>query len=273
MSTYLSRLRAGDVVEIRGPHFGFDLDVRLGETAAAAGASEGGEETKKKVVVLAGGTGLAPALQVAEWALGRDGVEVQILWANRSGVDCAACQRLPVESRGWFSRGAAVLDERHGKEEPSALGRQIRELQAAYERQGRKLDVKCAVDEEGSVVKARDIMNAVGKSEQVQDLSSLSCHFHSQQRLEYSTQESDASDGGQDGAKESVAARHCTCVGMGGKGKNLFIVSGPDGFVSAFVGPKIWADGGERQGSVGGMVSELMKEQPENWKNWLILKQ
>lgn len=262
VSTYLSRLGAGAPVEIRGPHLGFDLGARLGE----------GQKETRKVVVLAGGTGVAPALQAGEYALGREGVEVEVLWANRSGVDCAGCQRLPAAWNWWFASGTGSVDE--SQEESSAIVRQIRELQAAYERKGRMLEVKCAVDDEGSKVKARDIMDVVGSSAQrLQCPPSVSCHFHSQQRLEYSTEESDVSDGGRDGDARNVAAPQCTCVGEGAKGKNLFITSGPDGFVSAFVGPKVWANGGERQGPVGGVASELIKKYPEAWKHWLVVKQ
>lgn len=262
VSTYLSRLRAGEPIEIRGPHLGFDLGARLGE--------EGGP---RKVVFLAGGTGVAPALQVAEYALERNGVDVEILWANRSAVDCAGCQRLPVERSGWFSSGKGAVDERHLKEEPSAVVRQIRELQAAYGRKGRKLEFKCAVDEEGSMVKPQDIMNAVGKLGQPQGPPSPSCHFHSQRQLEYSTEEADVSNNGNNDNERIIAAPTCTCKGEGVKGKNLLIASGPDGFVSAYVGSKVWADGGERQGPVGGVVSSLMARIPEIWKNWLVLKQ
>ncbi|KAJ4389347.1 mitochondrial peripheral inner membrane protein [Gnomoniopsis smithogilvyi] len=248
--------------------------------AAAAGqlqfyawGKEEEEEGRRKVVFLAGGTGVAPALQAGEYALGREGVNVEILWANRSGVDCAGCQRLPAERSGWFSSGVGPVDERHLEEEPSAVVRQIRELQAGYEEKGRKLEVKCAVDEEGSIVKARNIMDAVGEFGPLQGLSSPSCHFHSQQQLKHSTEESDVSNSGDNGDERNNAAPTCTCKGEGVKGKNLFIVSGPDGFVSAYVGPKVWADGGERQGPVGGVVSALMQGNPEIWKDWLILKQ
>ncbi|KAJ4406513.1 hypothetical protein N0V82_010095 [Gnomoniopsis sp. IMI 355080] len=264
VSTYLSRLRAGEQIEIRGPHLGFDLGARLGPQ----------EGVSRKVVFLAGGTGVTPALQAAEYALRRDDrVDVEILWANRSGVDCAGCQRLPGERSGWFSSGKGPVDGRHLKEEPSALVRQIKELQAAYERKGRKLEVKCAVDEEGSVVKARDIMDAVGKLGHFEGPFSPSCHFHSQRQLEYSTEESDVFSSSPNGDEKGNPAPHCICEGEGVKGKNLLIVSGPDGFVSAYVGPKVWADGGERQGPVGGVISALMKRNPEIWKGWLVLKQ
>lgn len=284
VSTYLSRLRAGELIEIRGPHLGFDLGARLGQQEGEQGATLA--QRRRKVVFLAGGTGVAPALQVAAYVLGRkddDDVEVEILWASRSSVDCAGAQRIPVEKRrGWWSfsssGGKKAVDERqHLEEEPSAVVRQIRELQAAYEKRNRKqlLEVKCAVDEEGSMIQAQNIMEAVGSAAQeIQVLASPSCQFHSQQQLEYSTEESDVSGNGSQGdGKKIVAPPQCTCSGEGVKGKNLLIVSGPDGFVSAYVGPKVWANGGERQGPVGGVVRGLIKDKPEIWKDWLVLKQ
>lgn len=267
MSTYLSRLRAGEPIEIRGPHLGFDLGARLGQ-------EQGPQPQRRKVLFLAGGTGVAPALQVADYVLGRqDGVVVEILWASRSSVDCAGAQRIPVEKRGWFSSGKGAVDERHLKEEPSAVVRQIRELQGAYAKKNKQLEVKCAVDEEGSMIKARDILEAVGSSPKLEGMASPSCHFHSQQQLEYSTEESDVSLGGSHDDEKNILAPRCTCTGERGKGKNLLIVSGPDGFVNAYVGRKVWANGGERQGSVGGVVRGLMKDKPDTWKSWLVLKQ
>lgn len=281
MSTYLSRLRAGEPIEIRGPHLGFDLGARLGQQEEERDDGASRSQWRRKVVFLAGGTGVAPALQVAEYVLGRkDDVKVEVLWASRSGVDCAGAQRVPVEGRGWWSwswslfssGGKQAVAERHLKEEPSAVVRQVRALQAAYEKQNKQLVVKCAVDEEGSMIKARDILKAMGSSVQLQELGAPSCHFHSQRQLEYSTEESDVSSAGSHG-DEKMAAPCCTCQGEGVKGKNLLIVSGPDGFVSAYVGPKVWANGGERQGPVGGVVRGLMKDKPESWNSWLVLKQ
>lgn len=169
------------------------------------------------------------------------------------------------------SRGAGHDDDER-QEEPSAIVRQMRDLQAAYAREGRTLDFECAVDAEGTAIMARDIMDAVGKAEPLSGSSSPSCHFHSQQQLENGTEDADVSSSG--GSEGVVAAPQCACVGEdAAKGKNLFLISGPDGFVSAFAGPKVWAHGRERQGPVGGVVLALMKGHPKTWKDWLILKQ
>src|SRR5688572_30285290 len=55
MSNYLSRLRQGQSVWLRGPHRGFDVLSRLG--------------SKNQLVVLAGGTGVVPGMQAAEAVL------------------------------------------------------------------------------------------------------------------------------------------------------------------------------------------------------------
>ena len=74
VSSYLHRLPIGSKVELRGPNLEYELtpDVR-------------------QVVFFAGGTGIAPALQVAN-AMFKDGDSrgrtLHILWANRKREDC-----------------------------------------------------------------------------------------------------------------------------------------------------------------------------------------
>lgn len=263
VSTYLAGLKRGDLVEIRGPHLGFDLGARLG------GAG-------REVVFLAGGTGIAPAMQAAAYLKDQGDVDVKILWANRSTADCAGCPRLADASRSFFSWIRPKAGDAHLEETPSTITRQLEDLQIAYAVRGHKLDVQCVVDEEGSKFGARDIASAVSASERTKlatDASST-CYLHSQQRLEYSTEAGDAA--GKAGVEEisrGLERRRCNCAGEGGIGKNLFMISGLDGFVSAYVGPKVWADGAERQGRVGGVVAELTRKDPETWKNWLVLKQ
>lgn len=296
VSSYLSRLAPGDNIEIRGPHLGFDLAQRLGSTNTS---TPGTRSSRRKVVFLAGGTSVASAMQAAAALLLRadddDAVDVDVLWANRGAADCAGFARVGGGAgeaakgrwRWWWGPGSTnrVTGE-EGEEEPSAVVRQLRALQDAYAARGRTLDVRCAVDAEGSVLGAREIEDAVvwrrvavppssPSKEGSAPAASASCHFHSQRLLEYFTEESDAA-GTEDAKTASAGAKgkkKCTCVGDGDRGKNLFMVSGPDGFVSAFAGPKVWADGGERQGPVGGVVAELRRKDPESWKNWLVLKQ
>ncbi len=57
VSHYLARLGLGDTVELRGPHLGFDVPLRMGNAG--------------QLVFLAGGTGIAPALQAIRAVLDR----------------------------------------------------------------------------------------------------------------------------------------------------------------------------------------------------------
>lgn len=243
VSTYLSRLRPGDAVELRGPHLGFDVGARLGPAG-------------RRVVFLAGGTGVAPALQAAAFLLDARGVSVQILWANRAPADCAGCVR--AARPGWLRRARGAVDAQ--REEPGPMVRQLRELQGAYESRGRTLEVRCLVDEEGGAFQGRDIARAVGPRPEASGPTSTACYFHSQSQLVHST-EGDSHE------------RRCDCVVTKATGRNLFMISGPDGFVSAYAGPKVWTDGAERQGPVGGMLAELMRKDPAAWNDWLVLKQ
>jgi hypothetical protein len=49
-------------------------------------------------------------------------------------------------------------------------------------------------------------------------------------------------------------------------GKNIMFVSGPEGFVRAWAGPKEWRDGKEMQGPLGGALAKL------DLKDWEIVK-
>lgn len=280
MSTYLSRLRPGDDVWLRGPHLGFDVAARLG----AAG---------ERVVFLAGGTGVAPALQVARYLLPlqstqRQGkLSMEIVWASRSRADCAGCPRLHERAeggRGFWGRLASVAGGSapagnqgiEGIQHP--VVRELQELQAAYRSQGHELEFRCVADDEAGVISGADITKAIECSRQpppstrgAVSTESASCYYHSQRLLRQSTQESDVELKGQ--GRTGSAAGECACGDKGAIGKNLLMISGPDGFVSAFVGPKIWADGAERQGPVGGVVRNLIQKRPEVWKDWLVLKQ
>lgn len=275
VSGYLSRLRAGDRVELRGPHLGFDVGGRLG----AAG----------RVVFLAGGTGIAPALQVARALApgggggGRRGrAEVSVLWANRGRADCDGCPEfdMPQGKEGFFAsfvgaRLPKIIPQLGGDERPGPIVQQVRDLERRYnDGDFRGLDLRCVVDEEETRVGAKEIMEAVEGSEQAAASGNINaaqtdaCQYHSERVLERCTEESDQdrSNGGCSCAE--VTSQATTAMA----GKNLFMISGPDGFIKAYAGPKVWAGGAERQGPVGGLVAELQRAHPEAWKNWLVLK-
>ena len=76
MSRYLARLAEGDKVELRGPHTELELPAEV-----------------RDVLFLAGGTGIAPALQVAHTLLevrktSEELPNIHIVWSNRRREDC-----------------------------------------------------------------------------------------------------------------------------------------------------------------------------------------
>lgn len=286
MSTYLSRLQPGDEVWLRGPHLGFDVAARLGDRG-------------ERVVFLAGGTGVAPALQVARHLLRlssagqreKEGsrLSMEIIWASRSRADCAGCPRLlPRRDAGrgfwgWLpASGAGGSVSSAGDQDPDGFEhpvvRELRELQAAFRSLGHELELRCVADDEAGAITGADVTRAIECSHTASRPTTVgmpvelaSCYYHSQKLLQHSTHESDAGLKGQVVAGKT--ASECACGGKDANGKNLLMISGPDGFISAYVGPKVWADGAERQGPVGGLVCKLMQKNPEAWKDWLILKQ
>lgn len=375
MSKYLARLGPGDTVEIRGPHLGFDLGTRSGLVDHDHNNNKH-KGTKKKqrrrrrqpqerhVVFLAGGTGIAPAMQAARRLLPPPGQahndvdnvnddvvvsSVQILWANRASADCAGCLRVinsgqqqeQTESRGtwmlqklfffffffggpWRRTSSSSSSNSGGesqvsitgnpeeREHPSLIMAQLNHLQEEYARQGRTLEVKCAVDEEGgggrgARLSARDIAEAVIRTVTTTNpnnnnntprqltkslltttttttMTTSTCFYHSQRQLQDSTEDLDATTTTENDKCETRRRSFCcTCDDDDDnddnsgtttpKGKNLFIISGPEGFITSFVGPKVWARGAERQGPVGGVVAELMRKDPAVWEDWLVLKQ
>ncbi|KAG4221069.1 hypothetical protein PC116_g30454, partial [Phytophthora cactorum] len=194
MSTYLSKLQVGEKVWLRGPHLGFDIARRLGDTG-------------KHVVFLAGGTGIAPALQVArrvlddhssgtETASERKGEKptVSILWANRYAADALGRQQQSPQSSG-AAKGRAISSLFGGSASPtpsntnneqqsqtpadSTLALQIRELQAKHPDHFR---ISYFVDEERHFISEHDLRLALKDSSSSPTASTM-CTWHSPSQL------------------------------------------------------------------------------------------
>ena len=52
----------------------------------------------------------------------------------------------------------------------------------------------------------------------------------------------------------------------GSEGKAIIFISGPEGFINHWAGPKVWADGREVQGPLGGVLATL------ELKGWEVVK-
>jgi ferredoxin-NADP reductase len=192
VSGYLHRLTVGSKIELRGPHLGFDLP-----------------EDAAEVVFLAGGTGIAPALQVAHTFLERrnksgNQARIRIVWSNRRREDCEG-GRGQMDNMAWES----------GKQ----TGRIVQELETLQQRHPGRLTVDYYVDEENKFLDQRKLSRITRSSEKDTRI-----------------------------------------------GSKLLFISGPEGFVNYFAGPKKWEGGKEGQGKVAGLLGQM------KLKDWTIWK-
>ncbi|TQV91028.1 cytochrome c mitochondrial import factor [Cordyceps javanica] len=229
MSTYLGRLGVGREVWLRGTHPGFDVATRLG--------------SQRNVVFLAGGTGIAPAMQVAKAVLdGHADARFTLLWAIRSREEL---QQAPdvfgrPASASWWD----VFRSSNPRPQPSEVDHPIaaasplgRELEAMKARYGDRLRVHVGVDDESSQFRESHIWTSIQSLRAAPTLPSApDCQSHNQKF------HAPASE------FEPAGARPCTCR-PDNRGKNLFMVSGPEGFISHYAGPKVWLGGVETQGA------------------------
>lgn len=212
VSTYLHRLPERATIELRGPNAELEMPRNV-----------------KEVIFLAGGTGIAPAMQIAQALSRRTGSKMHILWANRRREECIGGvsddQGIspPSQTRlGWWksifvgsSETAQLVefskDQTTGNGTTQNKGLIVKELDALKERntiatQG--LCVQYYVDEENTFIQPGDIIK----------------------RMASASQE---------------------------KGAKLIIVSGPDGFIEHWAGRKVWQDGKEKQGPLGGILKGM----------------
>ena len=186
------------------------------------------------ILFLAGGTGIAPAMQVADIIARRgDGARCKILWANRRREECVGGERksvLPGRLSGWrslFGLEENVVtmseDEMAEKQDKGLI---VRELEALKERSTGKLDVEYFVDEESDFIKSGHVLE------------------HLRHSLKHNTT-GKVKDGGQ----------------------KLILVSGPEGFIEHWAGKKVWVGGHEAQGMLGGVLSRL---DLKDWKVWKL---
>ncbi|KAN0102915.1 ferredoxin reductase-like protein [Hyaloscypha variabilis] len=185
VSGYLHRLGCSSQIELRGPHPGFDIPENVAE-----------------VVFLAGGTGIAPALQAAYTTLERRDTEarVRIVWSNRRRDDC---------------QGGGPLDGMDHQE----LGLIVQELEILQKKHPGRLTVDYVVDEENTFLNQKSIAQLT-----------------------------------QDSGRRNV------------EGPKLLFISGPEGFVNHFAGPKRWEDGKEGQGVVAGVIGKMKLRDWTIWK-------
>lgn len=139
VSRYLHTIDVGADVEMRGPKI---------ECAIP-------KETED-ILFIAGGTGIAPALQAGYSLLSRGGKRrIHILWANRLKDDCAGGRSdslKPVPTRGWFSwfgKSDSAQEIVVRDEDQSVIVRELEALKSQYPGQ---VTVDYYLDEENTFI-------------------------------------------------------------------------------------------------------------------------
>ncbi|KAF2250651.1 hypothetical protein BU26DRAFT_267925 [Trematosphaeria pertusa] len=217
VSTYLHRLAEKSTIELRGPNVECELPHDI-----------------KEVLFLAGGTGIAPAMQVAQ-ALGRrTGSKMHILWANRRREECiggVSDEHIPANpiihsGTSWWrsliglghtAAPQAVVDK-HSSQGKGVLVQELEALKECSQAGTRGLSVQYYVDAEKTFIKPGDV------------------------------------------------AKRLHVEGPEEKGSRLILVSGPDGFIEHWAGKKLWVGGREVQGEIGGVLGQM------DLKDWNVFK-
>ena len=231
VSGFLHRIPYGTLVHVRGPHLEYQVPDDVDE-----------------VLFLAGGTGIAPALQVAHCLFnvrpqsGKELPSMRILWANRrredsrSGLEPDNVQQfrlnLWAKARNAITTGEAAAPQRKSPPagESASTVKQTRLVeeveQFALASKG-KLSVEYFIDEEGSFITESILRSYLGDK----------------------------------GASADT-------ISNGGKlRKKLLLISGPDGFAAYYAGPKEWHGGKEVPGPLGGMLKKI---NPQGWDIWTL---
>ena len=217
VSRYLHSLNIGADIEMRGPQIECMIP----------------EETQE-IVFIAGGTGIAPALQAGYSLLSRRDQaapqpKIHILWASRLKEDCLGGESDTPKSAsrgswysGWFgpSKKATTPDQAANTLEAKTTSLVVKELEALKSQYPGQVKVDYYLDEENRFIGKQDIAAVVQSS------------------------------------------------GPAGDSHNskLIMVSGPEGFISYMAGPKLWAQGQELQGPIQGVIKELDLQQWGVWK-------
>ncbi|KAK0512740.1 hypothetical protein JMJ35_004757 [Cladonia borealis] len=240
VSTFLSTIYRGTLVHCRGPHIEYEIPADVDE-----------------ILFIAGGTGIAPALQVAHTlfnyrtALPDQSPKLRILWANRRREDSYqgpvsnSSQHFPETgnskfqsiSAAWFGKPAPKPEETPATKPESTSNNDatnplqpqtilVEELEALKSHHPDQLEIDYFVDEEDSYVTENILRRYLGSNNEEQ-------------------------------SDHDLAARK----------KKVILISGPDGFVNYYAGPKYWRNGVEVQGPVEGV---LRKIDPKGWEIWKL---
>ncbi len=229
VSGYLHKLPLGATIELRGPHIEYELP-----------------EEVQEVLFIAGGTGIAPALQIAHALFERSresprrNPKMRILWANRRREDClGGTSDIPeVETPMEAPDMEQMAEPRPMKDlvaytsPQTALVTQLDRLRA---KSPGNIGIQYFADEDNNFI-TKDYLRL----------------FLDDPWLDYANA---LEKMGFDYQKKRWTNRYPP-------GSRLVLIAGPDGFVRHYAGPKGWKDGREVQGHLGGMLKDI---DPKGW--------
>lgn len=216
VSTYIHKLPEQSTIELRGPNVECEVPHNV-----------------REVLFLAGGTGIAPAMQVAHALNGRPGARMHILWANRRREDCVGGRndslQTPVSGRRWGWRSMLGLGEpvpaentAPPAEKQGIIVKELEALKHQSQAHNQGLSVEYFVDDEKSFIEPANVAR----------------------HLKISTQ------------KDATPPKR----------SKVILVSGPDGFIEYWAGRKVWVAGREAQGPLGGILSQM------DLRGWQVYK-
>ena len=218
VSGYLHRLPVGSHIDIRRANVEYQFPPDATE-----------------VIFLAGGTGIAPAMQLLEVVSRHSNVHCHVLWATRRREDCvgaASSATLSVQPglRSWLSRlwapsGATQTSpEALTSDQVNPIVAQLRTYEhLSKDDIGHRIHVDYFIDDEKSFINPENIGNCLRK-----------------------------------GAMHSSSAS---------KAPLQILISGPDGFVTHWAGKKPPEGSKDSQGPLGGILSNL---DTKGWKVWKL---
>ncbi|EAW08623.1 cytochrome b5 reductase family protein [Aspergillus clavatus NRRL 1] len=216
VSRYLHALDLGSSIEVRGPRIECEIPADT-----------------RQILFIAGGTGIAPALQAGYTLLHRKDLaqkpHIHILWANRRRDDClgGVSDTLPTDEtqrRSWFSG-------LFGSSKPSPPPVDLPRIPAAT-------------------------------SLMVRELEALKAQYPGQITVNYFIDEENSFIGG-----KIISSFTDSAPSKGSPGGKIILVSGPEGFISYMAGPKLWAQGMELQGPLQGVIKAL---ELKDWAVWKL---
>ncbi|KAL2443820.1 hypothetical protein ABEF95_013394 [Exophiala dermatitidis] len=233
VSSYLHRLPPGAEIEMRGPNIEYEISPDA-----------------RQIVFLAGGTGIATALQAAYAlfegnktpSLGNQdhqkSKKIHILWANRLREDClgGVSDPPPAEAVPPKPTWSGFLSKPKKNVPPppppgsQEQGLMVKELETLKKRYPGQVTVEYFVNAEDTWIDEDAVFRALARFED----------------------------------------KHFSIGSVASKEQRQILISGPPGFIAHLAGPKEWRNGREEQGTVSRIVAHAISKNPHDVKVWKI---